>query len=108
MALPLSQQAIRSSSGALQHHISEQQRALDAGFSGASSMIAPCLIGIFSQITQELEELSRLTDEQSIVRKTLHRVHRRALRRGGSNDRAWGKLAAQEYSGFRHDQVGLK
>src|SRR6267143_575553 len=70
--------------------------------------IATGFISVFSQVSHKCEELLRLAHEETAGGETLESSHGSPLCAGGANDGACRELPAEKYSGFRHDQVGLK
>ena len=71
-------------------------------------MSATSLVGVFSQISQQREELLRLTDEQPHRREEVDDTHRHTPRLCWSNDRDDREVAAKERARLGHDQVGLQ
>src|SRR5260370_24226998 len=70
--------------------------------------LATGVVRVFGQITQERKELLRLAHEESAGREELGGPDCSPLCVGWANDRACRELPAEEYGGFRHDQVGLE
>src|SRR5215472_7564057 len=62
----------------------------------------------FGEAFDKGKKLVRLSDEQSSRRQGRHRVQGRAFGGRGTNDRADREVAAEEYRGFRHDQVSFE
>ncbi len=71
-------------------------------------VVAPGGICIPGQIGQKIEKLAALAHEKAIRREGSGSAHRSALCLGRTNDRADRESRLQEWSGFRHDQIGLR
>jgi len=89
---------------------STQRAAWERGHANLFALADPsaCVIRLLCKLGHELEEGRRLSDEQPHSRQELHDPHSDSPRFGRANNRAAGKLAADERARLGHDQVGLK
>src|SRR5215469_11696447 len=73
-----------------------------------ASQFALGRIGFAGQIEEEVDELWRLADEQSIVLEGLYCAYRAAESDAGRADnRNWAQLLVNEVCRLGHDEVGL-